>query len=740
MTTGAGVKGLDRVPVVLPAGAGRAESSLRRVSVKGKTLNILRQRGTLPGMAYDQGRLLAKEIQSGVFPEILSSIARGTDLGDPLKNTGAAALFRALRNCVATNISEEFQSAITSLAQGYRDALHRPRFTADQVTDAVVGIEVENLADGISRRFQMPSMMAKAKTAAEVVEMFLANASQDDIRQLLTSVAQGMNIQSMLGDAFTRLSHPRHRSGFACTGFSVPGRLAADGRHLHARNLDADLYSWNDSPALYLMDETPGGAGRHKYVAFGTAGLLYPGGISGINDAGIAASLHQLSTTRYRLKFDKGHADIAPFVQQRVLREASSLKDAVEIIKSRQAFGAWVIFCSDAKSGQSRRVEFNGDTIRVGPVTSSPMAQTNHFIHPDLVEHLFDENDAHFTPSFGKWLETRSRMAMVDGALARGTRHARIDMNWAIDLLASGRDGALLAVAEAHGLDSATSGVERSFGRVPRKAYGQLSTIVRGDPQRRSGGDEAWMTIGDQLPGCESHHVGWQVDWTGFDVKPVASDPIRRTTQYVRSGRSNWERSFELYLSARVATVRPRDAKGRLLSRARNDAERRASDREAERLLTAAIALAAKDRVVEVPYHFMRARIRHDLGRYRSARQDWDLLRDIWAHQTRRPRIPAHWPVREPRVQPIMHEYEAALTLTLSVVTEDRARRNAAWSGRDKQLRAALNLLLRVKTESFGKGKPAHFDLVAWIDRVRALQGKGRAEVTLPDPNFVTAE
>lgn len=740
MTSTGGVKGLDSVPVVLPPGAGRAESSLRKVGVKGKALYILKQRGSLPDMAYDQGRLLAKEIQNGAFPEIISSIARGTDLGDPMKSAAAGVLFRTLRNCVASSISDEFRSAIDSLAEGYRDALRWPRFTQEQVTDAVVAIEVENLADGIARRFQSPSPVAKGKAAAEVVEMFLAGASQDDLRRILTMAAEGADIQSMLHGALARMSHPRHRSGFACTGFSVPSRAADDGRHLHARNLDADLYSWNDSPVLYLMDETADRAGRHKYVAFGTAGLLYPGGISGINDAGIAASLHQLSTTRYRLKFDKGRADIAPFVQQRILREASSLGDAVEIARSRQAFGAWVIFCSDAKSGQSRRIEFNGQDMRVGPVSSSAMAQTNHFVHPDLVERLFDENDAHFTPSFGKWLETRSRMAMVEEALAHGTSQTRIDLNWAIDLLASGRDGALLSVVKAHNLDADACGVERAFGRVPRKVYGQLSTIVRGDPQRRPGGDEAWMTVGDRLPGCQSFHVGWQIDWDVLDVRPVARDPVRRTSQYVRSGRANWERSLELYLAARVATVRPRDSKGGLLMRASNDAERRANYRKAERLLSDAIGLAAKDGVVEVPYHYMRARIRHWLGQYRSARKDWDLLRDIWAWQSRRPRIKAHWPVKAPRYRPIMHDYEAALALALAAVTEDRIRRNAAWAGRDKQLRAARRLFLRVKAASFGAGKPAHSDLVGWIDRVKALQGKAHAGVTLPDPNFVTAE
>src|SRR3546814_14327234 len=59
--------------------------------------------------------------------------------------------------------------------------------------------------------------------------------------------------------------------------------------------------------------------------------LIYPGGISGLNDAGLAASLHQMSTTELESGFLTGTGDIAPFTQQRMLREAASIDEAVEI-------------------------------------------------------------------------------------------------------------------------------------------------------------------------------------------------------------------------------------------------------------------------------------------------------------------------------------------------------------------------------------------------------------------------
>src|SRR3546814_13447754 len=109
---------------------------------------------------------------------------------------------------------------------------------------------------------------------------------------------------------------------FACTVFAVPPALASGGRLLHARNRDADLYNWNKAPVLSLIDETADQPDWHKYAAFGTAGLIYPGGISGLNDAGLAASLHQMPTTELESGFLTGHGDIAPFTQPRMLRAA----------------------------------------------------------------------------------------------------------------------------------------------------------------------------------------------------------------------------------------------------------------------------------------------------------------------------------------------------------------------------------------------------------------------------------
>ncbi|MBV9812838.1 MAG: hypothetical protein JO326_08800 [Acetobacteraceae bacterium] len=694
---------------------------------------MLRQRGALADMAYDHGRLLAREVETGVFPEILSSIARGVDFGDPVKSAAGRLLFRAIGSQVFEHVSTQFAAAVGALGEGYRDGLAKPRFSEEDVRDALLAIEIQDVAEGLAHLLTVGNLARCAEAVADIVALCLAETPAPSVRALFETAGH-----ELLRDLASRLAHPTNRAAFGCTGLSVPGSATSDGRHLHGRNLDADLYAWNEAPTVFVTDETPAGA-RHRYVAFGTAGLIYPGGISGINDAGIGVSLHQLSTVQYRLHYDAGRACLAPFLQQMVLRDAGTLDEAADIINAAQNVSAWVILCSDAKTGQTIRVEFNGRVTRVGDRRDGATSQTNHFLHPDLVEHLFDADDAHYTPTLGKWLETRTRMTMVDAALDSGVTEMRIDTDWAIDVLSSGRDPELAGAASRAGLDLAADDVIRSFGRVPRKSYGQLMTIVRGDPGRAPGGDEAWMTFGDGRPGCDGSLVGWTIDWSKAELTPAAGGVLKRTRQYETAGRGHWEASFDRFLAARVAIVRPCDDAGDVIDRAATDAETDAAHRNAEALLSEAIALAEQDRIVEVPYHYVRARVRHQLGDYAAAAADWNLLLGLWTAQTAHPPQPVTSALGSLAIRPVLHEYEAALCLALSTVTEDARRGARDWPGRVDRLREASNLFEAIRGRLFD-GRPAHPYLLGWIERAKTLAGPHPEQAKLPDIEFVTVE
>ncbi len=732
------IEGLDKAPETLPSGEGRAESSLRRLTIGGQPFFVLKQRGSFPDMAYDHGRLLAQEIEDGAFPEIVSTIARGVNLENETLRHVASALYRCYSDRILNNSSEEFQQAVDGLGEGYRAGLANPEFSQLEVRDALIAIEVGNIIDGLSRIFQIPGV--RAIRAPAILALVLPSLADPDAKAYLEEAKREPEKQHDIAAALAAMTGPNNRYDFGCTGFAVPGALSRDGRLLHARNLDADLFHWNKAPVLSLLDETGDNANWHKYVAFGTAGLIYPGGISGMNDAGLSVSLHQLSTTQLESGFLFGHGDICPFTQQRVLREAGSIDEAVDLVKDAKHFAAWTILVSEAKTGQVCRIELNGDRVRVMKHDGEAVPQTNHFLHHDMAERLFDEDDNHFTVTFGKWLETHARYDSVSAALKADAGQERIDLTWAMNWLGSSRDGALEKMRLAMPTPPDPLAAERAYGRVPRKVYSQLGSIVLADPGRRAGRDEVWMTTGDRQPSPHSSYSGWQLDWDGFEISPLPDDPVRRMESYAEGGRKNWEESLVRYLWARLAMTRPRDSEGDLLRRRVTAAERKEGLIGAVHLIDSAIELAAMDRIVEVPYHYMRARLNHAAGDYAAAEGDWRLLRAIWAWQQDKPAVAADWPVAAPRVMPLMHPYEGALVGLLSVVTEDLRLDGTAWNGRAGRLEEAHGLFTQLLQENFGTDGPIHFDLENWLDLLEAVSDEGGQAVDLPEPDFVSAE
>lgn len=738
------IAGLNAEPERLDADTAKADSALHRLSINGHPFYVLKQRGTFQNIAYDHGRLLAQEIEEASFPEIVATIARGQAATDASTKI-AAAVYRAFSNRVLRSISQEFQGAIAALGEGYRDGIRaieagrEPRFSQDDVGDAIVAIEVGNLVEGLGRRLELPLVRILAGIGALAIAWDYLD--DPETRRYLKLAQRDEEAKSAVGKALRRRAASNVRCDFSCTGFSIPAGFTRTNRHIHARTLDADLYNWNRAPVLFLIDETGTNRNWCKYVAFGTAGLIYPGGISGLNEAGIAAALHQLSTTQYDSNPPAG--DIAPFVQQRILREARTLDDAVDIAESIDHFAAWVIHCSDAKTGDAMRIEISGSRLKVMRAPAEPLAQTNHFLSPDFVEKAFDEDDAHFTPTFGKWLETRARFNSVKQALewGRGGRH--FDVDWAIDRLAASDDWYLNKLVKDQPRVVERKATERAFGRVVRKVYTQLGSIVVAHPDRgqRKGEDHAWMTVGDRRPGSHSSYVGWRIDWDDCTLTPVNDRCVRRTDVYAVNN-SNWEQSLDRYVAARIAISRPRDAAGQLLLGKLSEDQNRETLRQSIAHLNDAITLAAADRVVEIPYHYMRARVHHRCGNYEDAKLDWDLLRGIWRAQTRDESPPVNdaWPQAQYREPPILLPYEAALVLVLSTATEDLLNGNMEWSDRDSRLAESRELFKSVAETFFKRAPRPHFDLQRWLELVDEVAQNGGAAAELPEETFVTVE
>lgn len=688
-------------PVRLPAGTSRAESTLRWCKAAGRDFFILRQRGTYANICHDHGRLLSRQIEAGVFPEILDSVATALDLSpgddESFAQRLASAVYRRLSDDVFESASKEFRVAMDALATGYSDGQPNPRFKPLQVRDAVVAIDVGNLASGFSRRMEKPGASEVSEDIAYALlayAKFMRRATDPDesarIRRSPDLVAKAVR-------RFGRSGRP----GMGCTGFAAAGTKTADGRMLHGRTFDGAFFAWNEFPGLFLLDERESNPDWLPYAAIGTAGLPYPGGISGLNAAGLSVSLHQMSTVRYKTGSSFGRWDIAPFVQQRILREARSLDEAIGIVEDTNHFAAWTILVADAKAGRAVRIEIAGGLKKVVALDASEtIAQTNHFLSPALTEQHDWFEDAHFTPTFGKWLESRARMSTVKPRLTSAA--GQIDTDWAIDMLADHEDGAL-------------GGDLRSFGRTVVKAYGIAAHVMRADPARGRGKDEMWLTLGDRRPGPHSTLAGFAIDFDALEAKP-ADKPLRRS-ETVSGAR---EKSFAAYVDAFIAISRPRGMDGKYLGRDPTVAEAKAFREKAIGLLDKAVDTSEDSGVLEIPGRYMRARLNHEAGRYEAAAEDWTFLRGLWDEQA----VSAF----------SLHPYEAACVHALSAATE-------AHLGRAHLplVETAAKLFAKVRKQHFPQNAKPHVDLLAWQELVEALKTNPKG-TALPHPEFVTVE
>lgn len=692
----------------LPDGAGRADSRLDWYRCGDKRFFTLSQRGRAEDIAYDHGRLLSHQIENGVFPEIIDTIDVDTDLSKDWMDRALDAVFLKITDDVFKSSSAEAQQSIDALFDGYAAGAGNARFSRRDVVMASLAIDVGNIASGLARRQRKPRAPENAQLKLYLVGAVLGRSGLwgrlFGRRRLLRSTDD-------LGARLDKDVRRRLRVGMGCTGFAAAPALTADGVGLHARTFDGAFFAWNAFPGLFLIDETPANPSYQRYAAAGCAGLPYPGGIGGVNEAGISASLHQMSTTTYSTGQRDGRSDIAPIVQQRVLREAASLDDAVDIVRSAQHFASWTIFLSDAKTGKAARVELNGREDeprnrydgRVEAMDLGPWAaQSNHFLSR-LAERNDFFGDAHFTPTLGKWLETRARHNTVTEKMSAMTADQSLDTDAAIDLLADHKDAML-------------DGAARSFGRTICKSYGQTAVITRTDPDRDRRADQLWVTIGDQTPGPHATHVGFRLDWSEGVLTPVAERPARRAA----SVDAGFGAALSAYCAAFQTLWRPRDAAGGYLGGKPSPAdEARLTDSALDKLGAAIAALEAEGRL-DPPLRYIRARLLQDAGRHDAAEADWAVLRAL---------------IDAPRADAPILDYEAALILILSAwsaAMRGDAAHSAAWLDQgENQLEATARRI-------FGDA-PVHEGIKDWRKAIAALRDDP-ASAAPPPMDWVTVE
>lgn len=459
---------------------------------KVKNFYTLKLKGkSFPEITYAQGYLLAEQIEQGSLVEALNNLKGATaSLSKP-----AQAAFEGMNRCILKNMKKslttEFNQGIEGLYAGYKKAFEdnkqTPKYTLDDLYKANYLIELGNIAGGIIYE----AKKSKIKTGAKLIFKCGIYITSKVVDELFSHIVD----KGILKDKF------------ACTGAVSPNNFSKPGEGLiHARNLEQTsmINSWNNSPVIYIVDE---GEKYNKYVAFGTAGLIFPGGISGFNDHGISVSLHQMNTAEYKFDHAEESAYLMPFLQQRILREARNIDDARKIIEKSKVFSSWSILISDANKNEVASFEIGAKKfVEARRYKDTPMGQSNHFVHPDMQKY-------HFHNRYSNYLETTGRLSYITEKL--NTSKGKIDVNWMMKELASHIDP-----YEKRYL---------IFGRSIARTSNIMSSIVL--PSKK----EAWVTSGDMLPAIHGVYLGFKANFNDMTLTPIGMKQVQSMPERLES-------------------------------------------------------------------------------------------------------------------------------------------------------------------------------------------------------------
>ena len=447
--------------------------------------NVAVLKGTPGEVNRAHGYLLANEAEKGPMSEAIDLVNFGLSQHSAVIRPSLDNVVSCFTSNLFDSLNPEFQANVAAFEAGYRQRLGAAaKYSGEQMRLAAIGIELDNILTAIGYRHSTLG-------GAWVMEKNCPG-------NLLFKVILQSGLKLFGKD-----------KGFGCTAFAVPEKdkngtaLSRDGL-IFGRTLDAELMrSWNHVPTLFIMHEQgqdDQGRPYLSYVATGSAGLIYAGGISGFNTEGITVSLHQMYASDTIICVpgrEPRKAALAPVVQQIILREARSIADAVKIAGRFQAIATWTILIADAKTGEAATIEITKGGVKlVRQARNAPIAQTNHVV--DKAQQAFA-----FFPSYNKYNETHTRMATLEKAFARLPGEA-----------AAGHPfDAAAAIAQLANHDD-INGRFQPFGTTSVKSYDVMSTVML--PQAR----KIYMSVGDFAPSPHATFLGFQLD---DHLDPVAA-------------------------------------------------------------------------------------------------------------------------------------------------------------------------------------------------------------------------
>lgn len=290
-------------------------------------IHVCKLEGDFYAMGRQHGELLGDAVREGPLPYYRTYLERL--VGGAHGGAGAKLVWPILRRAVGRRVARGMPDYARETLRGMADG---------------AGLSYQDVLDGCT----MPDA-------------------------LMWAAAKSMRLRR-IGPAV----HHRLALGLGCTSAMAWGDATADGKLLHARNLDYHgVATWPKTAAVLFHQPEHG----HRYVSVSAAGVPM-GGVTAMNEAGLTLTVHQhMFTDRTRL----GGTTIGT-VGDEIMRGASSLDEAEAILGRYRPIGCWTYLITDGHRREVLCWEENPDRSaarRFSPEDGT-FGYANIYLDPEL--------------------------------------------------------------------------------------------------------------------------------------------------------------------------------------------------------------------------------------------------------------------------------------------------------------------------------------------------------------------
>ena len=203
------------------------------------------------------------------------------------------------------------------------------------------------------------------------VEIYgLSRAYRDPFPELGSLYHRLLNYHAAHDISHAVMDHPL----VGCTSFAAKGARTRDGHLMIGRNFDFDAGKCFDENKIVMRVKPDRGLG---FISVGWPGLV--GVVTAINDAKVAISVNaaQSSDTRQI-------GTPVSLMMREVMQYASSLEQAVDIIRGTQVFVSDCYLVADGKTGEAAIVEKTPARTAVVNMDGDSLIGSNHFVSDAL--------------------------------------------------------------------------------------------------------------------------------------------------------------------------------------------------------------------------------------------------------------------------------------------------------------------------------------------------------------------